>query len=235
MQYTCSYGKVPEAVIVLGSDGQPASLGGGGGAATVADGADVVAGALADAAATAGGTGTISAKLRAISTLISALAVEDAAQASGATGFAVMGQRQDSRASTVSADGDVAAIPIDASNRLKVVLSGGSVDWSVAGTLTNGSATTIKASAGTGIRNRIKSIQISHTTLGAATVLAVRDGSGGTVLWNCALDTTLSQGATFTLDPPIVGSNATLMEVILLTNPTSGSVYFNAQGDSQTS
>lgn len=41
--------------------------GGGGGAATIADGADINAGALADAAATAGGTGSLSAKLRAIS------------------------------------------------------------------------------------------------------------------------------------------------------------------------
>lgn len=42
-----------------------ASSGGGGGAATVADGADVTQGAIADASST---TGTISAKLRAIAT-----------------------------------------------------------------------------------------------------------------------------------------------------------------------
>jgi hypothetical protein len=41
--------------------------GGGGGAATVADGADVAEGAIADAAVTAGAAGTISAKLRSIS------------------------------------------------------------------------------------------------------------------------------------------------------------------------
>lgn len=40
------------------------SGGGGGGAVTVADGADVALGAVADAAATQGGTGTVSAKLR---------------------------------------------------------------------------------------------------------------------------------------------------------------------------
>lgn len=38
--------------------------GGGGGAVTIADGADVTQGAIADAAATQGGTGTVSAKLR---------------------------------------------------------------------------------------------------------------------------------------------------------------------------
>lgn len=44
--------------------GSSSGGGGGGGAVTIADGADVAEGAIADAAATAGGTGTISAKLR---------------------------------------------------------------------------------------------------------------------------------------------------------------------------
>jgi hypothetical protein len=41
--------------------------GGGGGAVTIADGADVTEGAIADAAVAAGATGSVSAKLRAIS------------------------------------------------------------------------------------------------------------------------------------------------------------------------
>lgn len=45
----------------------------GGGAVTIADGADVALGAIADAAATAGGTGTLSAKLRRISTQLPAV------------------------------------------------------------------------------------------------------------------------------------------------------------------
>lgn len=44
------------------------STGGGGGAVTIADGADVAEGAVADAAATAGSTGTLSAKLRLMTT-----------------------------------------------------------------------------------------------------------------------------------------------------------------------
>ncbi len=47
---------------------------GGGGAATIADGADVAEGATADTAATAGGTGTISAKLRLMTTQLGTLA-----------------------------------------------------------------------------------------------------------------------------------------------------------------
>lgn len=50
---------------------QTSGSGGGGGAVTVADGADVTQGAIADAAVTAGNTGTVSGKLRQISSDIS--------------------------------------------------------------------------------------------------------------------------------------------------------------------
>lgn len=58
---------------------------GGGGAATIADGADVTEGAIADAAAAAGAVGTVSAKLRRLTTDISALltALGTPAQAGG--------------------------------------------------------------------------------------------------------------------------------------------------------
>lgn len=60
-QTACSYG------------GVGAASGGGGGAATIADGADITQGAIADAAATAGSTGTLSAKLRFITTQLATL------------------------------------------------------------------------------------------------------------------------------------------------------------------
>lgn len=47
--------------------------GGGGGAATIADGADVAEGSTTDAAATAGSTGTVSAKLRLMTTQLASL------------------------------------------------------------------------------------------------------------------------------------------------------------------
>jgi hypothetical protein len=47
--------------------------GGGGGAVTIADGADVVEGTLADSVSSAGGTGSISAKLRRLTTDIDAI------------------------------------------------------------------------------------------------------------------------------------------------------------------
>lgn len=62
--------------------------GGGGGAVTVADGADVTQGAIADAAATAGGAGTVSAKLRAVTTQLDAIltALGTPLQAGGSIG-----------------------------------------------------------------------------------------------------------------------------------------------------
>lgn len=47
--------------------------GGGGGAVTVADGADVTQGTTTDAASSAGGTGTISAKLREVTALLNSI------------------------------------------------------------------------------------------------------------------------------------------------------------------
>src|SRR6266850_3620913 len=61
----------PSPVILIDSTtGLPytAGGGGGGGASTIADGADVTQGAIADAASTAGGTGTVGAKLRLMTT-----------------------------------------------------------------------------------------------------------------------------------------------------------------------
>lgn len=64
----------------LGTAGNPLVVSGApAGDATIVDGGDVCEGAVADAAATAGGTGTISAKLRTATAQLAALgAVDDA-------------------------------------------------------------------------------------------------------------------------------------------------------------
>ncbi len=63
---------LPNAALEFYKEALAGTLPGESGASTVADGANVVEGAVADAAATAGGTGTISAKLRRISTQLPA-------------------------------------------------------------------------------------------------------------------------------------------------------------------
>lgn len=94
-----------EKVIIVGPDGEEAtvtsgalvvtSVGGGGleSAVTIADGADVTQGAIADATVAAGATGSLSAKLRRISadigTLISTVFPASLGQKTKANSFAV--------------------------------------------------------------------------------------------------------------------------------------------------
>lgn len=109
-------------------------------------------------------------------------------------------------------------------------------DWfyvpAVAGILNTTTAVTIKAAAGTNVRNYITAIQVStNVALGTATVLAVRDGAGGTVLWRLSLPTTINPaGWSFTFPTPLRGTANTLLEVVTLTATTTGTVWVNAQG-----
>lgn len=61
-----------QKVMTVDADGNYVAGGGGGGASTIADGADAALGSTTDAEATAGGTGTVSAKLRNATSLIDA-------------------------------------------------------------------------------------------------------------------------------------------------------------------
>lgn len=109
-------------------------------------------------------------------------------------------------------------------------------DWSyvpeVAGISNTTTAVTIKAAAGALLRNYITAIQVSTTTaLGAATVLAIRDGAAGTVLWRLSLPTTINPaGWSFTFPTPLVGTANTLLEVVTLTANVTGAIYVNVQG-----
>jgi hypothetical protein len=105
--------------------------------------------------------------------------------------------------------------------------------WSYAGATggidNTNTAVTFKAAGAAGLRNYITDIQVSHATLGAATELAIRDGAAGTVLWRMTLGTVANENISVSFKTPLVGSIATLLEVITLTGVT-GDVIFNAQG-----
>ena len=108
-------------------------------------------------------------------------------------------------------------------------------NWSYAaaasGIVNTTTAVTIKAAAGTNLRNCITSIQISSEALGTATEVAIRDGAAGTVLWRMKIGTAgILAGRDFVLGTPIVGSANTLLEVVTLTASTTGAVYVNLQG-----
>lgn len=90
-----------------------------------------------------------------------------------------------------------------------------------------GTAVTIKAAGAAGVKNYVTQIQIAHATLGASTELAIRDGAGGTVLWRTLLHTTAMPTTTF--DVHLMGTAATLLEVVTLTAVT-GDVLVNVQG-----
>lgn len=66
--------------------------GGGGGAATIADGADVTQGAIGDAASSAGGTGTISAKLREATALLNSIVTNTTTLPAGTNTIGNVGQ-----------------------------------------------------------------------------------------------------------------------------------------------
>lgn len=106
-------------------------------------------------------------------------------------------------------------------------------DWTYAaaasGIVNTTTAVTIKAAGAAGLKNYITGIQVQTATLGAATELAIRDGAGGTVLWRTQLQTTAMPLTQVNFPTPLVGTAATLLEVVTLTAVTGG-VYFNAQG-----
>lgn len=104
------------------------------------------------------------------------------------------------------------------------------VTWSypaAAGGVTNNTAVTIKAAGAAGIRNYLRSLQIRNTSAVESEV-AVRDGAGGTVLWRGDLPANMTAADNIVFDPPLRGSAATLMEVVVLTTGTK--TYINAQG-----
>lgn len=99
-----------------------------------------------------------------------------------------------------------------------------------AGIANTSTAVTIKAApAQASQRNYLTDIQIQSATLGGATVLAVRDGAGGTVLWQTQLQTTAMPLVAINFQTPLRGSPGNLIEVVTITAVTGG-VFVNAQG-----
>lgn len=106
-------------VIVIDTDGVPVAEfgGGGGGASTIADGADVTKGAIADASVAAGATGTVSAKLRRISAdIASVLTAVQAATPAGTNTIGNVGVATTSNATNANVDSSTSAVTLLAAN-----------------------------------------------------------------------------------------------------------------------
>ena len=92
-------------------------------------------------------------------------------------------------------------------------------------------AVTLVAAQAAGVRNYLTSLQLSSDALGAATEIAIRDGSGGAVLWRGKIGTAGITGvSTIQFSDPLKSTAATLLEVVTLTASVTGGVYVNAQG-----
>lgn len=87
----------------------------------------------------------------------------------------------------------------------------------------------IKAAAGAGVRNFLKSLDIMAEALATATELVVKDGA--TVIYRTKLTTAgLPGGRTVVFDPPLRGTANTALNVALITASATGAVYVNATG-----
>lgn len=102
--------------------------------------------------------------------------------------------------------------------------------WNYAGAsggITNTTAVTLKAAAASGIRNYLKTMQILNSSA-VASEFSVRDGAGGTVLFRGYAPATMLVAQNIQFDPPLRGTAATLLEVVMATTATATLV--NAQG-----
>jgi hypothetical protein len=110
-----------------------------------------------------------------------------------------------------------------------------SFDWNYAaasgGIANTTTAVTIKAAGASGIKNYLTAIDLMCEALTNATEVAIRDGAGGTVLWRTKVGTGGLLGGRHIYFPnPLVGTAATLMEVLTITASGAGACYFNASG-----
>jgi hypothetical protein len=105
--------------------------------------------------------------------------------------------------------------------------------WSYAaasGGIEDTSDVALKAAAGIGRHNYLKSIDVMNADASVATEVVVKDGS--TVIWRTYLPAMAASTAPVPIvrnfDPPLAGSNNTALNVACIT--TSAKVYANAQG-----
>lgn len=117
------------SVIALGAVSQVAQAAAStavGSSVSIADGADAAEGAIADSVVAAGATGSISAKLRRlttdIGTLLSYFFAEDAAHTTGDKGIQVLTRRIDTVSSSAGTSGDYATLNTDANGNAWVGL-----------------------------------------------------------------------------------------------------------------
>jgi hypothetical protein len=101
------------------------------------------------------------------------------------------------------------------------------------GGITDTGAVSLVGAQAAGVKNYCTGIQFINTDATVGTELAITDGVGGTVLWRGFAPASIAavtqpSMVSITFNPPIVGTAATILAAVCITN--SSQTYVNAQG-----
>lgn len=134
----------------------------------------------------------------------------------------------------IDPDRKVVPVRVDASgNLMQMSGSAAQPQWTFSSTgIANSTAgVTLAAAQGAWKIGCIDSIQLSADALTLGSVVVIRDGANGTVLWRYKIGTVgLLGGFSVVFGQPLKSSANTLLEFAMLTANATGSVYINAQG-----
>jgi hypothetical protein len=180
---------------------------------SIADGSDIAEGSTADAVVAAGATGTVSAKLRRVTTDLGTI---------NTSASTIAGVVTSNRAAVnpISGQAGVSANAgtVDATTQRVVQSNGAGKTLLSTGGSASSSGNNTLVSAGTG---RLKVYAFSLTTTSATAVTCIfQSGTGGTELWRVVLQapTSVSVGANLAVTPPawlFATASATLLNLNL--------------------
>lgn len=105
-------------------------------------------------------------------------------------------------------------------------------DWfysAAASGIDNSSTGVVMKAAVAGLRNYVTGISVEHDLLGGTTLLLLRDGASGAIMWRGKLQTPAKESVNILFPSPLRGSVNTDIVIQTLTAVTGG-VFVNAQG-----
>ncbi len=196
---------------------------------SVASGAMVDLGAIADAAATAGSTGTVNAKLRLMTSQLDSINTNIQAGA-GATGASApasaiyTGCRGQNAEATAVTNGQLVGEACDLVGKQISLPYANPENFVSGGTsaMTGTTSTSVIASAGGSLRNYITACTFSNSHATVGTMILLQDGSGGTTLWSAPAAAVFG-GAHVVFPTPIKTTAAT---ALFTANVTTGANTF---------
>lgn len=225
-------GTQPNCPLVGATNGLPVNIvsgGTGGGAVTIADGADVAEGAVADAAATAGSAGTVSAKLRFLTSVAYATSTNQTSQITQETAInTILGLQADAACATDNGTCTIAALQKRGNQRLTTInttlgspfQAGGSIGNTTFGA-TQGTSPWVVSNGGTfPTQSAVTAASGSYASgsiasgamvdLGAIADAAATAGSTGSVSAKLRLATTQLSTINTTLGTPMQTTGGTV-------------------------